>query len=226
MNFHAKQLHHVEGILRLESHADTALLARSMLEGLCLLKWAAQEPVTRPLTWRAFSLVIDWRTLRKDVAVGVPEADAKVHQLEERIAEHGDDLLNSKAIDSRSRGVPPPSDPYVKTWYKPQLRQIFEAVGASELYDGPYYQMSEWHHWSAGGLAQAMRFDDQMMSFSPRSPMIQTASLANAYQCLAETAQLVDEHFELNAAAEIAEMINAFVAEHAALSARPQSNDR
>jgi hypothetical protein len=49
LQFHGKQLGHAEAVVVLGDHPDSALIARSMLEGLCLLKWAKQDPSARGL---------------------------------------------------------------------------------------------------------------------------------------------------------------------------------
>lgn len=213
VQFHAKQIGHAHAVLQLGDHPDSALITRSMLEGLCLLKWAQQEPVARGLQWRMFSLVIDWRFAHEELKKGVDGMEAKLREIEERINEQSDALYSAKALEARRRGVPLPADPFVTTWYRPQLRQVFEAVGAGELYDGPYYLMSEWHHWSPGGLATAMWFAGDRMGYAPGSPMIHAGSLANAFQCLIETAQLVDSHFALGHEPEFLRLISDYVAE-------------
>ena len=47
-----KQEDHAEAILSLGRHRDTQLVARSMIEGLCQLKWAAKDPDERANRWR------------------------------------------------------------------------------------------------------------------------------------------------------------------------------
>ena len=213
LQFHAKQLGHAEAVVVLGDHPDTALIARSMLEGLCLLKWAKQDPVARGLQWRSFSLVIDWRFAKEEEKKDAPVMADKLRTIEQRIAEQGDALLSSKAIEARTKGTALPVDPYIRTWYRPQLRQVFEAVGAGDLYDGPYYFMSEWHHWSPGGLAQAMWFREGEIGYAAKSPMVHAASLANCFQCLVETSQLVNTHLGLGHDAAFADIINSYVAD-------------
>jgi len=209
VQFHAKQLHHAEGVTLLEDHADVSLISRSMLEGLCLLKWAAQD-VSRPLRWRMYSAVLDWRMVERMRAEGRPVDDEGAQRTAERAVALTDEFLSDKARKAKADGQPLPADPWVSRWYQPQLRQIFDAVGAGGLYDAPYFMMSEWHHWSPGGLAQGMRGGDGTFSFNPRSPMTQAGALATSFQCLAETALLVGEHFDLAQVVGVAEIVNAY----------------
>jgi hypothetical protein len=73
--FAGKQVVHARSILTLEGSMDATLVARSMFEGLSQLLWAAQSPDDRPLRWRTFAFVRDWRQMRKKRAqrVGVSE---------------------------------------------------------------------------------------------------------------------------------------------------------
>src|SRR5688572_9248803 len=57
LTFAGRQIEHARSVLVLGSSLDTALIARSMLEGLSQLLWASQEPEDRPLRWRAFVYV-------------------------------------------------------------------------------------------------------------------------------------------------------------------------
>ena len=211
VHFHGKQRDHALAILKLEDHPDTVLIARSMVEGLCLLKWARQDAATRGLQWREFSLVLDWRDARRQLARGAsPEV---VRQIEARIAVHGDMLLSGAAMKALSQGEPLPADPYVKRWYRPQLKQIFEAVKGEALYEGPYHLASEWHHWSPGGLVFAMEYSEDSMSYSSGSPVLRLTALANAFQCLAETSMFVATHFDLPRASELVALTNDYIDE-------------
>ena len=58
-----RQIDHLQSIITLIPNKDTILIARSMIEGLCQILWAAQQPEERPLKWRAFAYVSDWRLI-------------------------------------------------------------------------------------------------------------------------------------------------------------------
>src|SRR5688572_11319416 len=47
--FLSKQIDHTQSVLALIPSRDVILIARSMIEGLCQLLWAAQEPDRLPL---------------------------------------------------------------------------------------------------------------------------------------------------------------------------------
>jgi hypothetical protein len=215
LNFLSKQLQHADALLHLADRPDTSLVVRSMLEGLCLLKWTAQDP-ERALRWRKYAIVLDVRTAKS--LGGSDGRSSLVERALERVSELGDDFLSDRAIKSRAEGKPLPLDPWVTRWYRPQLRQIFDAVQAEALYEGPYQSMSEWHHWSPGGLAQGMRRDGEDLSFDARSRTIQAGSLASGFQCVAETALLVGEHFDLDEVIRVAEITDAFAQDERVLA--------
>src|SRR5882672_4123436 len=62
--FLSKQIDHAKSIIALVPGRDTILIARSMIEGLCQLLWAAKAPNVLPLQWRTFAYVHDWRIMR------------------------------------------------------------------------------------------------------------------------------------------------------------------
>lgn len=199
--FHAKQLEHTTAILTLDGHPDSTLVARSMLEGLCLLKWARADAVERALMWHAFSLVIDWRHLRADELSGRAIDEAHRVSLNERLVTEGARFLTDAALKANAAGTALPADPYRRTWYVGTLKDIFAAVGGSALYDGPYKHMSDWHHWNPSGLAQGMWARDDTFGFDAASPVIAVGSFSNSFQALADTALLVTDHFSLDSTA-------------------------
>ena len=76
--FLTKQSDHIGSMIRLGEHLDVALVARSMIEGLVQLKWAAQKPQERALRWRAFAFVHDWR-LGKELLARNEYVDPEQH---------------------------------------------------------------------------------------------------------------------------------------------------
>jgi hypothetical protein len=198
--FHAKQIEHSTAILTLDGHPDSTLVARSMLEGLCLLKWARADEAERALMWHAFSLVIDWRRLKAEELSGHSIDEAHRSSLNERLATEGHRFLTDAALKASAASADLPADPYRRTWYVGTLKDIFAAVGGSLLYDGPYKHMSDWHHWNPAGLAQGMWSRDDAFGFDAKSPTIAAGAFSNGFQALAETALVVTEHFSLDSA--------------------------
>ena len=53
-SFAIKQSEHAKSRLKLGSSPDTMLIARTMIEGLSQMLWAAKRPRQRPLLWLTF----------------------------------------------------------------------------------------------------------------------------------------------------------------------------
>lgn len=212
LQFHAKQIHHAEGVLALADHADTALVARSMLEGLALWKWACAEP-SRALRWRMYSAITDWRLMGELTRRGAHLDDEARGAIASRLIELGDDFLNSDARDRKAQGRELQKDPWVSRWYQPQLRQVFAAVGEEALYTGQYQSMSEWHHWSPGGIGPRATMEQDTLGFRPRSLMMQSMAMSVAFTCLAETTLLLARHLAGTDVTSVASVITACAAD-------------
>ena len=64
-SFAIKQSEHAKSRLKLGSSPDTMLIARTMIEGLSQMLWAAKRPRQRPLLWLTFVFVHDWRMIQE-----------------------------------------------------------------------------------------------------------------------------------------------------------------
>lgn len=71
--FVSKQMEHLRSVCMLIAvgrDRDAALIARSMVEGMGLLLWAARKPTERPLLWRSSVWVEEWCQLQTKEAPG------------------------------------------------------------------------------------------------------------------------------------------------------------
>lgn len=167
MCFLTRQYEHAGSILTLGNSFDVDLIARSMLEGLCLLLWAAVDPADRAYRWRAFSAMHDHDLLRKRETWGeeIDEEERIAVQQRWKAVEHL--FLTNAAKCARARGEPDPPRPYHKNWFGGQtVRDLCQVVGAERLYDGPYNLFSEWHHWGVGGIGRSLERDAGRVVFS------------------------------------------------------------
>ena len=212
--FLSKQVGHTRSILSLGEARDVELLARSMLEGLCQLLWAANDPHTRALRWRAFAWIHDWRTMQAQSAAGEPVDEARRGAIKEAVRQYGDQFLTRKARAARQRGDPEPDDPYCSNWTGHTVRQIFEWVRGEVLYLRLYRPFSGWHHWSPGGLGTAMVQEQDGVAYSSMSVVDAATALATAFQCLIRTVEVTDEHLERGFASTIAELRQGYVDWH------------
>lgn len=215
--FLSKQIGHLRSIVILIPSRDATLIARSMIEGLCQLLWAAREPATHPLQWRAFAWVHDWRVMQAEIAQGRPVDPKRRTDIEDALQKYGDQFLTKKARETRKQGTPLPSDPYHDNWRCGcQLWQICESVGGAELYRILYEPFSDWHHWGVGGLGKAIARQENRIAYSSSSPTNAAAALRCGFQCLLQTVKLTDRHLSLGSAAKITELRNDYIAWHEA----------
>jgi len=209
--FAAKQLDHAKALLLLGSHPDCALVCRSMLEGLVQLKWALASPQERARRWRVFSLVTDWRLTRQLQAEGITLDRSQVADVEARLAQIGDELLTAKARKCRDAGTRLPDDPYIRTWHGTSLKDIFEAVRGQALYQWPYREFAAWHHWGPDALGQALRRRGRRLHYSPQRRRYDAGVLVVAFQCVYETAQVVDQQLALGISDTLSRQLRSFL---------------
>lgn len=191
--FVSKQLDHAAAVLRLREHPDTNLVVRSMLEGLCQIKWALAEPQERAHRWRAFAYVTDWRLARKRHAASLPNADRDLRDCEREVLLHGRPFLTKRARSALESTGQLPTDPYVDNWTGKSVRELFEAVKATDHYEWTYGIYSAWHHWSPGAIGLALKRTKRGVRYSPRDRATTVVPLIVAFQCLLEVAQVADE---------------------------------
>ena len=215
--FLSKQIDHLQSIVTLIPSRDAVLVARSMIEGLCQLLWVGGDPATRPLQWRAFAWVHDWRVMQAKIAQGEPVDTERRTTIEDALRKYGDQFLTNKAKVARNRGDPLPPDPYHANWRcGRQIRQICESVGGEDLYRGLYEPFSDWHHWGVRGLGEAIVRQGNRVIYLSLSPADSAAALASGFQCLLQTVELTDRHLGIGLASKISELRNGYVAWHKA----------
>jgi hypothetical protein len=196
--FLSAQRGHAEALLLLDEHCDTQLIARSMVEGMCQLFWAYHDRPARALRWRQFSVVVDWRLMREMEADGraIPESTRSL--IEARVARDGEQFLKSPANGTKARKGSVASDPYVRDWTGLiSIRTIFQEVEADLLYVKPYRAFAAWHHWSPEGLGRRIKKRGDVSVLALRDPKVAASAVALGFQCVVETARLLDLHLSL-----------------------------
>lgn len=196
--FVGAQMEHVRSVCVLVDNGqdrDAALVARTMIEGLCQLKWAAQKPSARPEVWRAYSLVEDWRLMRSQ---SDEEVDQPYRQkIEQRLSQYGPGFWSDKARKRKSEGKRLPADPYRRDWHGQTALQIFEDVDGKSLYERIYRVTSGWIHWNPKAIGTALERSSVTVDYTIRSPNNAATALAGSFQALFESAQLLNNHFDL-----------------------------
>lgn len=193
--FAGRQAEHARSVLALDKSIDAVLITRSMFEGLSQLLWAAQEPTDRPLRFRTFAFVRDWRTMRKQIVDGIAVSPERQRYIEDGLRAHGTLFLTDKARKAEAQGLPLPDDPYMWNWYGEKEKEIFSAVEGDLAYAELYGPFSEWHHWRIGGFGFLLKFDepDNTFRMTGQNPSLTVTALASAWQCLWQTLVALDE---------------------------------
>jgi len=89
-------------------------------------------------------------------------------------------------------------NPYHKDWKcGTQIKQICESVGGSDLHREIYSTFSDWHHWGIATMAESLSFSEDKILHTSSSTSKSAMALATGFQCLIETAELVNQHLGL-----------------------------
>jgi hypothetical protein len=225
--FHAKQIEHAEGVLQLGSHPDSSLVARSMLEGMWQLKWAAQAAEERALRWRMFAIIYDWRVMREKLAVGAADmTEARRRKIEGRLPEAHETFLSNRAKKNRDKGMPLPSDPYQATWSGLTVRELAAATEGLDLYAGPYEDFSDRHHWSPAGIGFGIRQDGARLYYEGKAPTTEAKALSIAFQCLWESSMVMTEYLKTGYDDKLMDLTERYLTEHGQLHGETSTDGR
>lgn len=207
-SFAVKQIEHCHSLLRLESSVDTVLIARSMLEGLTQLLWALKQSRRRPIRWRVFPFVLDWRLMQKQHAQGLSIDPVLERRIRAGIRRYGKWFLTKEAKQALAAGRPLPQDPYARNWYGEREVDIFRDVGGALLYEGAYGPFSEWHHWRPGAFGRLLSYDENTSTFiMTTADANQVAmALATGFQCLWQTMRLFNKRCRLGIGRDLQEL--------------------
>lgn len=213
--FVSKQAEHLQSaraLVHAGSGRDAALIARSMIEGLSLLLWAAQDPSTRALDWRRYGWIEDWRLMReKDQSRETVVESARAAILD-ALKQFGHRFLTRKAVQAQKQGRPLPADPYREAWHGRSVRSIFEQVHGERLHGHVYNETSRWIHWSPRGLAAAIRREGDHIRYVPPTSEWAATALAAGFQALIESAILMDSHLKLGFAQRLTNLRSEYIA--------------
>lgn len=196
LGFTCAQAEHLKAICTLVDagfHKDAALIARTVIEGLCRLLWAAQMPEERPRLWRMFSIIDDFRIVDPEVWKDNPRL---AKELKEKLKKYGPLFYTRKAKQEAKKEEPLPKDPYWRDWTGHTIWQIFSDAAAEKLYTF-YRDVSCWVHWSPRGIGSSLDIEENRVRYTTQAPENAATALATGFQALLETALLLDSKLEL-----------------------------
>lgn len=208
--FVSAQIEHLDSIVILVGkgqHRDAELVARSMIEGLFLLKWAAGEAAIRPFRWRAYSWVQDFQRLEEEEESGRKIEPSLKTTILEQLKIYGPQFFTEKAKKCLSKGLPFPPKPYQHTWYGDlNLWDICKEVKGELLYKNIYRETSEWIHWTPRGLGKNLEHDEGHVNYARPTDNQAYTALASGFQALLESLSLLNNHLGLGLEGQLKEM--------------------
>lgn len=198
--FVSKQIEHLRSVRILvdaKQYRDAGLIARSMIEGLCILLWAANKPQIRRLHWKAFAWVDDYKLMLRKEKAGEEVNPSDKSRIIEQLGIYGSEFLTPKAKKRQDNQLPLPRDPYRNRWIDQNVYEICKDVEGDLLYEKIYREISQWIHWTVKGMSPAIHLKDMDFSYINTSADIGATALASGFQCLFESAKLLDFHLKL-----------------------------
>jgi len=218
--FLSKQLGHMRTTVRLCPARDTVVIARAMIEGVFHLIWAAEEPAQRPLMWRHYAVVADWKLLKKKERNGEKVALEKKQRIVENVKEFGDQFLKPrgrKLVEGNQRDNLQPNHYQNNFLCGANLRQIVGDLETKypylkDQYEGLYLNYSDWVHWGTSGLGQAMDRSNNKIKYSENCEGLSASAVSCGFQCLSKTLALANEHFGAGLEKELDVLVENFIA--------------
>ena len=150
------QIDHAEALIALGKHADTQLIARSMLEGAALLRYLLSGE-DRCQKWYDFMTVsaLAMREFAPPEGVGTDDV------LEDAVRERALDFRRGPKVATAGVGRPFARSDFEWNWTTEKITKLIKTppAGASpedleihETIGAMYSSFSEWHHWQIAGL--------------------------------------------------------------------------
>lgn len=214
--FMCKQLSHARSVLLLadsEQYKDALSIARVMIKGYALLLWAKELPTERPLSWRAYVLIDQFRH-----SFGQPDYSDHQADLETMLDRYCRKFLKDDSKNKLQHDIRP--DNYLSNWRRDNennknkfitipIEKIFDDVGLSEIHDNLYDSASGWLHWDSFSMAETIeRRADGSIAFGDDPQYLGAAALASAIQALFGSASLLDKYLQLGFSDRLADFHN------------------
>lgn len=186
-SYFARQREHLVSVRILTisgQHRDAGLVARTMLEGSGQLSWAVMNQPEGPDEWYWFSVVEEWRILRKSGTNSLGASDDSLPEFEQLRALHGPKYYSGKAKKNLSEGKSLPDDPYRREWHKFDIASLFAHIGAEDVYNSYYRPTSSWAHWNPNQiLGNLVEYGDRERyeTDDPQSAVLALAAAVAAF---------------------------------------------
>ena len=160
--FVCKLLSHIKSVIALVDagqYKDANSIARVMLEGFAILLWANKKPDERPLDWRAYVCIDQFRH-------SYGQTDYSEHQeyLETMLDKYCRKYLYDQFKNKPQSEIVP--DNYLSNWRREEndknkfvtvtIEKVFEDVGLKNIHDISYDAASGWLHWDSFSMGETI----------------------------------------------------------------------
>lgn len=217
LTFLCKQIEHARSLLALGRSRDVVLIARSMVEGMVQLTWASKLKGRRARRWCDFDAIQDWRTLDRRHRAGMRIPASVVAQAKRNARRLGWRFLTKDAAKSWRTSQELPPNPYVRSWSGLDIRELCKRTGYELKYLTFYADFSEWHHWGPTGLTSPLYGQPPesgvkaQITYECEDLRISEQALANGFQCLVVTLDLVNDHLKTGLDRELVSLAEAYM---------------
>lgn len=212
-----KQLVHMRSLILLAENMhfpDSKLIARSMIEGMAVILWAADRPDERGLRWRAYAIVSDYKLIIDKKMRGESIELKREKELEEKLREFGMDYLKGKNPSELDFT----NDPFRSDWRfdddgrKIQALTLFQKIDGESLYS-VYQEMSDWIHWNPRGVGIYLNRDADGLQFNWENYDSIALSLACGFQALLQSLDVFNDRLKLGAEKKLKEISKNYINE-------------
>ncbi|VVB64229.1 Uncharacterised protein [uncultured archaeon] len=203
--FISKQIDHLESIrmlVRENQHKDAGLIARSMVEGTCILFWA-RDPDTkcpeesRAFLWRGYSVIHDFRAIRERKRAGKRVDSGRKAWVTDWFGNYSKFYLDPKAKSK--------SDPYRhdSKWSGHTVRELCESVKEIEKISDTFYEIykatSAWVHWTPEALAGSIQTEGNCITYTSQKMFngVGLSALVTGIESLLLCTFLLESHSHL-----------------------------
>jgi hypothetical protein len=209
-----KQLEHLKSICILvdnNQYRDTQLITRTMIEGLALLYWASQDSA-RPLRWRAYPWVEEFRRLYGKAID--PSYKEEMENMLRTVCAH---FLKPKAKGKPQTEITPGD--YVKgcRWemadgkIQPvKIRRVFEDANIGSLYNDFYSDTSNWVHWNAIAIGEALQRTGETVAYSKKTKYLGAIAYVSGFMVLFQSAMFLNDYFNIGSTKDLSDLYDEF----------------
>jgi hypothetical protein len=219
LTFVSKQLEHIKSVCKLadaDQYQDASIIARVMVEGLAILYWANAAPKERPLNWRAYIWIDQFRR-----SYGKPDYPEHKAEIELMLKTYCRQYLKPEFKGKPQNEITP--DNYRINWrwdenqeakfVKIAITEIFKETGLKDLYEKFYIPASGWVHWDSISMAEAIhRGADGSVTWGAETKYMGAVALASGFHALFGSAQLLNEHFSLGFSDRLKKLYEDYIA--------------